>query len=389
MKRLMEFSEDQIKALESLNDWFKSSNVRTLTLGGYAGTGKTTLIAHFRNELAKYNPLLKVSFCSYTGKGALVLRNYLNENFSKYPKDFVGTIHSLIYTPILNSKGHIVDWAKKDEIKTDLIIIDEASMIDLTIWNDLVSFGKPILAVGDHGQLPPINSEFNLMKEPQIKLSQIHRQAQDNPIIKMSVLARNQGKIPAGKYGKGIFKISTLDFDYNEKMNESLNSYDEDTLILCGFNSTRVKINNYIRNIKGIENEEPVYGDRVICLRNNHKMGIFNGMIGDVRRIKRFGNNTYEVEIRFDEGTDYEGLAYKDQFNSKESINYTERRLKAGKCDLFDFGYAITVHKAQGSQARKVVLFEERFSKMDDSMWARWLYTAVTRAQKQLEIYGN
>jgi exodeoxyribonuclease-5 len=56
--------------------------------------------------------------------------------------------------------------------------------------------------------------------------------------------------------------------------------------------------------------------------------------------------------------------------------------------DLFDFGYALTVHKAQGSQAQKVVLFEERFSKMDDETWCRWLYTGVTRAGEELYIIG-
>jgi len=59
------------------------------------------------------------------------------------------------------------------------------------------------------------------------------------------------------------------------------------------------------------------------------------------------------------------------------------------KGDLFDFGYALTVHKAQGSQAKKVILFEERFSKMDDTDWKRWLYTAITRAEEELLIFGS
>ena len=57
--------------------------------------------------------------------------------------------------------------------------------------------------------------------------------------------------------------------------------------------------------------------------------------------------------------------------------------------DLFDFGYALTVHKAQGSQAKRVILFEERFSQMTDDEWRRWLYTAVTRAEEELFIFSS
>jgi ATP-dependent exoDNAse (exonuclease V) alpha subunit len=76
------------------------------------------------------------------------------------------------------------------------------------------------------------------------------------------------------------------------------------------------------------------------------------------------------------------------QFNSKEPLNFTDKRRTIMAGDLFDFGYAVTVHKAQGSEAKKVILFEERFRQMEDEMWARWLYTAVTRAQEELYIIG-
>jgi len=61
----------------------------------------------------------------------------------------------------------------------------------------------------------------------------------------------------------------------------------------------------------------------------------------------------------------------------------------AGGATLFDWGYALTVHKAQGSEADQVVLFEERFSFYDDEMWNRWLYTAVTRAKNELYWIGR
>jgi ATP-dependent exoDNAse (exonuclease V) alpha subunit len=64
-------------------------------------------------------------------------------------------------------------------------------------------------------------------------------------------------------------------------------------------------------------------------------------------------------------------------------------RAAAPRGDLFDFGYALTVHKAQGSSADTVLLFEERNQHMSDDDWRRWLYTAVTRAERQLYIIGS
>src|SRR5688572_5564127 len=131
-----------------------------VTLGGYAGTGKTTLISLIRKELHTSNKLIKVGFASYTGKAARVLKTKLKEASSIYPQDSVGTIHSLIYSPITNDRQEIIGWQKKDEIDRDLIIIDEASMVDELIWNHLISYKTPIIVVGDHGQLPPIAGNF-------------------------------------------------------------------------------------------------------------------------------------------------------------------------------------------------------------------------------------
>jgi len=78
----------------------------------------------------------------------------------------------------------------------------------------------------------------------------------------------------------------------------------------------------------------------------------------------------------------------KRQFGEVQPINHTRDRQQTLKGDLFDFGYAMTVHKVQGSQAKRVILFEERFPRMDDEMWRRWLYTGITRAQEELYLIG-
>ncbi|OGC64717.1 hypothetical protein A2326_01610 [candidate division WWE3 bacterium RIFOXYB2_FULL_41_6] len=112
-------------------------------------------------------------------------------------------------------------------------------------------------------------------------------------------------------------------------------------------------------------------------------------MLGTIQNIERVEKDWFEAAILMDDSDSlYTGLIYALQFGALNSINFTEQRKFALKGDLFDFGYALTVHKAQGSQAKKVILFEERFSKMDDSTWKKWLYTGVTRAQEELYLFG-
>ncbi len=362
-----------------------------ITLGGYAGTGKTTLIAHFRILLEEYFNKLNVAFCSYTGKATRVLNTKLIENSAIYPRDNISTIHGLIYSPIENSRQEIVGWERKNEIPYDLIIIDESSMISHNIWEDLLSYQVPIIAVGDHGQLPPINSEFNLMSEPHLKLEEIHRQAKDNPIIKISMQARLMGTVPLKDHGEGVKKVSKKDLDTRDFVEELLNGYNKDVLVLCGYNHTRIKLNKYIRNLLGFYNPEPQVNDRVICLRNNHAKGIFNGMLGNIYSIQTNPDNEdyYDVEIMMDgDQIPYTGTILKNQFN-KTPMNFGKERKYTLDVDLFDFGYALTVHKAQGSQAKRVILFEERFTKMDQKTWNKWLYTAITRAEEELYIIGD
>jgi len=384
----VDLSNYQKLALRSLLNWYGSKAGQFITLGGYAWTGKTTLIAVLRQKLRSVDKKTKVAFVSYTGKASRVLKNKLEEQKAVDESDFVGTIHSLIYSPIVNDKKEIMGWKKKEVVEQDLIIIDEASMVSEAIWQDLLSFNRLVIAVGDHGQLPPIEGRFNLMERPLLKLTEIHRQARDNPIIQLSIWAREKGMIPPGVYGKGIKKFNKRDSWVAQEVEEELKNYQQDTMVLCGYNRTRVELNKFIRNNLGFETSEPRNGDKVICLRNNHSLGIFNGMTGIISVIDSKNDDWWEAEIEMDDGVYYSGLVAKDQFGKTEGINFTQKRGRYLKGDLFDFGYALTVHKAQGSQARKVILFEERFSKMNDEQWRRWLYTGITRAEEELCIIG-
>jgi exodeoxyribonuclease-5 len=388
--RMITLSSGQKSVLKKVILWCKKDKSKSnsyITIGGYAGTGKTTLIAVLRKQIKKLKKDIKVGFVSYTGKAARVLRNKLKDAQVILPDDTVGTIHSLIYSPVVNEKEEIIGWKQKEKIDRDLIIIDEASMVDETIWTHLLSYKVPIIVVGDHGQLPPISGSFHLIATPELELSEIHRQAQNNPIIALSIQARQHGYIRPGVYGNTVRKFGKDDGDAQEMVGELLANYSPDTLILCGYNKTRKKLNLHIRNALGFTSSQPQIGDRVICLRNNHEKHIFNGMTGTIQEIHDESVQWYKAKIKMD-GEDgiYKGLISKDQFGSDSALNFTNKRSAIMAGDLFDFGYALTVHKAQGSQAKRVILFEERFSKMDDEQWRRWLYTGVTRAEEELYI---
>jgi len=110
-----------------------------------------------------------------------------------------------------------------------------------------------------------------------------------------------------------------------------------------------------------------------------------------LQQISSQDENFFAVNIAFADGQqNFEGLVVKKQFGSNTALNFgREWRALTLKAELFDFAYAITVHKAQGSQAKRVILFEERFKQMSDLDWRRWLYTAVTRAEEELIILGE
>lgn len=387
----IELSPDQKLAEEALLAFWKEGR-RLLTLGGFAGTGKTTTIAHAIRSFgaAQGEDRPTIAFTAFTGKAASVLRSKLDAVGAVVPGDYCGTVHGLIYDPIINSKGLVCGFNRKEHIDADLIIVDEASMIDEQIFKDLSSYGLPILAVGDHGQLPPVFGKFNLMEHPDVRLEKIHRQAEDNPIIKVSRLAREEGRISVGEYGPRVSKVSGHAILYERQ------DLDQ-ALVLCGRNRTRIFWNKKIRSQSSRVGTDlvgrtqlPVSGDKVICLKNNRHAGIFNGTTGLVLSADISGDNHLLLNVKLD-GLNYNyfGRAFKHQFNLENTIREWEKIEPKNIGDLWDFGYVLTVHKAQGSEHPNVVVIEERMGMQTDDDWRRWLYTAVTRSKDRLLIVGN
>jgi exodeoxyribonuclease V len=387
-------SSDQAEALKQIGAWYRGQTAPFMTLGGYAGTGKTTLIAYLRQALRQHDEDSRVAFCAFTGKATRVLDARLRQQKVPRKGDSVSTIHSLIYNVEVDKSGTVTGWTKRDELAFDLIIVDEASMVDEVIWQDLLSFDIPILAVGDHGQLPPINSSFNLMASPQLRLERIFRQAETSPIIEIATLARTTGVIPVKNFGVGVEKLARSSSEAGQKVQEMLENYSSDLLVLCGYNHTRVKLNQAVRGYREYLPAEPASGDYVVCLRNDRKRKLYNGMTGTISDISPADKDSerqwYYASIEFEgESVSFDGYIWRAQFGSTEAASQIPLAPDKKPGNVFDFGYALTVHKAQGSQSPKVLLFEERFPKMSDDDWRRWLYTAVTRATDGLVIVGN
>jgi exodeoxyribonuclease-5 len=298
----------------------------------------------------------------------------------------------MIYRPVIVA-GEVVDWALKGDLPYGVIVIDEGSMVNAELWKHLMSYGIPIIAIGDHGQLPPIGKQnFNLMEDPDQILEEIHRQALDNPIIKLSMMARNGQYIKPGNYGHAA-KFTA----YDSKRFLSMLKVDPDTICLCGINKTRVRINEMLRENHGFTRKQPYPDEKVICLKNNRELGIMNGMTGYIRKLVVTSDNTYELTVDVDGGYRIRTITYANIFGKVkydtafEDANHPKvrrvlREHKQKYADLFDYGYCISVHKSQGSEWERVVLFDERNYYQSDDDYARWLYTGITRARNKLLI---
>jgi exodeoxyribonuclease-5 len=325
------------------------------TLGGYAGTGKSTVIRVIVDALERKGLL----FCpaAFTGKAANVLRKK-GMNAS--------TIHSLIYQPYKDENDETV-WLLSDKYSLcdrniQGFIIDEASMVSKEIHDDLISFGMPIIYVGDHGQLEPIGTKFNLMENPMYKLETVHRNAGE--IAHFAEHLRKGGFAHdfVGQKQVQIVKDSAVE-------DKHMASVDQ---IICAFNKTRVKINERVRKYKGIDLTFIAKNEKIICLRNRKREGLFNGMQGAVTKIHKHDRFSFVSD-----GILYDYIWYDpDQFG-KETNEF-----KFGQdANPFDYAYAITAHKSQGDEFGSVIALEQRCDKWDHR---RWSYTVASRAKSSL-----
>ena len=249
-------------------------------------------------------------------------------------------------------------------------------MVDAELARDLMSFGAPLLVLGDPAQLPPIQGGgFFTEAEPDAMLTEVHRQAQDDPIVRLSMDIRAGNGIAEGQYGATqVVRRDELD---------PKRVIDADQ-VLVGRNATRRAYNARLRQRRGFAEALPMAGDKLVCLRNNRRKGLFNGGLWVVQERPRPRRQILRMHLRPDEelGERTVKVSVRPECFSGgiEELEWPQRK----KYDEFDFGYVLTVHKAQGSQWDDVVLFDESRAFPDNR--ERWLYTGVTRAAKRLTV---
>jgi len=493
-------SPDQRAAYDAIVSWARNPGSRNLlTLGAYAGCGKSTLAGLVAEQIDR------PAFCAYTGKATSVLRRKLRDagtetvGAQKRGRDgeqslderpYCGTIHSLIYRPCdcrepktveiqkpcpekdctaetkwiggedahsFCGKGHTglvrtekafnalkpktkfvyaqksadgrcefcgdKGWLRREALdrRYGLIILDEASMVDGTMLRDLQSYGVPILAVGDHGQLPPVGGSGDLMKNPHLRLEKIHRQAEGNPIIALSKIIRETGQIPdnlPGGFGGDAVRFGRLRF-VEQIIEERYAKASAERLlemgIACYTNRRRVGLNLAVRRVRGTARngrELPRAGEHVVCLRNMKGEGgrppVANGMRGVLttdanpkQNVNYKGEKLGESETQLtgsiafpeDEIEAHEYMMLRAQFGREKTFSAPEELARetglhsfsmAGA--LFDFGFAMTGHKFQGAQVDDLLAIIERPGPVDDDTWRRWQYTICSRAASRLTI---
>jgi len=414
----------QARAIDAIKTWFSdgAAEQQVFRVFGYAGTGKTTITKHAIAELGLDDGVL---YAAFTGKAALVMTRKGTP---------ASTIHSLIYrvseaTPaeIERVKQEIADLRAKlpamgtaerlfadSQLRSlelrladihkprfvlneqsalrdaELLVLDEVSMVGDDMARDLLAFGKPILVLGDPGQLPPIKSEGAFTKDaPDVLLTEVHRQAGDSAIIRLATLAREGKAIPYGEHDQYVWKMRQSDVAPAQMLRGGQ--------VICGRNATRIQLNLTMKRAAGFEGIYPAgRGEKIICLKNRNDLGLVNGMFLELSEIEDEDDLSFTAAIDTEDGKEI-GSAngtrerfriYKGHFDEHIARDpERERRDHWKKKTLIEavWGWAITCHKAQGSQWENVVVFDDGLSHTSEDR-ARWLYTAITRAERGLVI---
>lgn len=357
-------TDEQANALDQIMEWLKRPGDLEYRQGGYAGTGKTTLIKKLIQELGYTLPYAVEAF---TGKAVAVLR--------KKGIYRAQTMHSLLYK--VKTVGGATIFEPVPYILPQLVITDEASMVSTQLYEDLKRHNKKMLFVGDPAQLEPVGDNPNLMRSCHNTLTGIHRQAADSPIIRLAHEVREGDKIKPGYWESPDGASTLLVTDDQSDM-----EFEKFDIQICAKNATRHQLNQLHRFERGWE-EMLRTSESIICLQNVKDAGLYNGMILDVVSIVKEdeikGEPVLYCHLIDDLGQEYPMVPVSKAWFGQNYVaaEHFNRKFTVA----FDYAYAITGHKSQGSEWDNVGVYREYIKQWD---MKRWDYTAITRAAKHL-----
>ena len=388
----MELTKKQEEGLKIAVERYKRGEKYTC-IAGYAGTGKSTLVKFIVSALNVSED--EICYATFTGKAAQVLLKKGNKK--------VSTLHKLLYKSIPKADGGFIR-IPVDDVPYRIVIVDEVSMAPKTLMKLLFNYKVHVICLGDPFQLPTIDkSEDNgLLAKPHIFLDEVMRQAAESEIIRLTMDIREGKPIKYSPNGKEVLILDKC------QLNTGMLLWADQ--ILVGTNATRVSINNQMRQLLG-RGSKPEDGDKIICLRNywdflaENDDPLVNGTIGYLKNSfddfivlpKNLGGQKIKItngnfisdsnalfnHIHMDTNMILTGQKCVDY---KTAYRISKNPKTAGLLPLeFTYGYAITCHKAQGSEWDKVLVLEEKFP-FDKVEHARWLYTACTRASEKLVL---
>lgn len=402
--------------MSSFMDFFRNSKEKMFVIAGYAGTGKTTIAKIIADMVANdNNGTYYPQFVTFTGKAASVLRAKGCDNCT--------TIHSMIYSSADKCKKKIeelreehkrlkydlsqgkvggdqyafenkrieskLEAEKKNlcqpkfflnensDLKTHkLVIVDEYSMLDVRMVEDLLKVcGGKVLFLGDPGQLPPVDKKPYPFK-PNIFLDEIHRQALDSPILRAATQVRETGLINLCDW---------KEFRCVEPSKLQWEDYRDASQLISGKNETVKRYNQKFRDKLGYTSKLPESGEKVMCFKNNHDLFILNGVVYNVTADCEFGEDWEQAMLSIEnDDIKYDDLSVWSKRFEYYKIQPEPEIFK--KYDQFDFCYAITAHKSQGSEYDNVIIVDDYIFNNRPLDRKRWLYTSITRGAKTVTL---